>query len=70
MASDERPVLWVSRPAVRFWGFLVALASLVASVAMSVFLGAHVVTLVGIGASLVAVVMGIARPHVFRDGQS
>lgn len=67
MAGSERSVCWVSRPSVRFWGFLVALTSLVISASLAV-LDVDPVHLVGVGSGLVAVAMGIARPYVFRDG--
>jgi hypothetical protein len=70
MGGVERPVCWVSRPAVRFWGFLIALASLVVSVSMAALFGMSPLALVGAGSSLVAVSMAIARPYVSRDGGS
>jgi fatty acid desaturase len=70
MAGGERRECWVSRPAVRLWGFLIALASLVISVSMAALYGASPLALIGAGSSFVAVSMAIARPYVSRDGAS
>lgn len=68
MPGLERRVFWASRSSVRFWGFLVALGSLVVCAALSLFVGVCLARLVAFLAGLVAVGMAIARPYVFRAG--
>lgn len=69
MAGIEQRECWASRPSVRLWGFLAALVSVVVSAAQLVFVGVNAGRLAGLGLGLVGVVMPIAWPFVFRDGE-